>query len=132
MSVSKREIISRGLHLRCPNCGGPALFQHGSMRINDRCPDCRTELNRGEGFFLGPMVVNYSFVVFAFVVPCIVLWALGVLPLALAIGLVAIGCVVLPFVLYRLSWSLWLMTYFWFLPDRLPANDGSTGREAED
>jgi hypothetical protein len=29
-------------------------------------------------------------------------------------------------------WSWWLMVYFYFLPQRLPANGGSTGLEEED
>lgn len=132
MPVSKSDIVSRGLKLCCPNCGRKTLFQHGALRINDRCPICRVDLNRGEGFFLGPMVLNYSFVAFGFVLPCIVLWGIGVLRLGWAIGIAAAGCALLPVFLYRLSWSLWLMLYFWFLPERLPANGGTIGREAED
>jgi len=92
------------------------------MRIRDRCPDCGLELNRGEGFFLGPMVINYGIAVFGFVVPCIILWASGVLAGAWAAGIAISSCLILPIALYRVSWSLWLMTYFWFLPERLPAN----------
>lgn len=102
------------------------------MRINRRCPSCRIELNRGEGFFLGPMVLNYSIAVFGFVIPCVLLGAAGVLPWSVALGLAALGCVILPIVFYRVSWSLWLMLYFWLLPERLPANGGPVGDEAED
>jgi len=132
MSVTKREIVSRGLHLRCPNCGERTLFQTNAMRINRRCPSCRVDLNRGDGFFLGPMVLNYSIAVFLFVIPCILLGASGMFPWAIALGLAAAGCVILPIVFYRLSWSWWLMLYFWFLPERLPANGGLAGGEAED
>lgn len=130
--VSKHEIVSRGLHLRCPNCGAKSLFPEGSLRIHDECPSCGLDLNRGEGFFLGPMVVNYSIAVLGFAVPCLALWAGGVLPLNWAFGLAGAGCVFLPIVLYRASWSLWLMVYFWFLPERLPANGGARGMGAED
>lgn len=132
MNVSKREIVSRGLHLCCPNCGAKALFVAGSLRIHTECPACGLELNRGEGFFLGPMILNYSIAVFGFAVPCIVLWAGGVLPLGWAFGFAGAGCVFLPIVLYRASWSLWLMVYFWFLPERLPANGGAIGADTED
>jgi len=89
------------------------------MRINDRCPECGLVLNRGEGFFLGPMVINYGIAVFGFVVPCILLWVAGVLPGLWAAVLAITACIALPIALYRLAWSLWLMIYFWILPDRL-------------
>ena len=130
MEVSRQTIVSRGLRLRCPNCGEPTLFKRAAMRINERCTRCGLGLNRGEGFFLGPMVINYAIVVFVFAAPCILLWALGMLPLLIAGGLALAGCVVLPIVFYRISWSLWLMLYFCLLPDRLPANGGSADGDA--
>lgn len=132
MSVARGEIIARGLHLRCPNCGAKSLFPGRSLRIHERCPECGLELNSGEGFFLGPMVINYGIAVLGFAVPCIALWAAGVFPLAWAFGVAAAGCVILPIVLYRVSWSLWLMIYFWFLPDRLPANRDSKHRRPQE
>lgn len=128
----RTEILSRGLHLRCPNCGAKSLFPARSLRIHERCPECGLELNSGEGFFLGPMVINYGIAAFGFAAPCILLWVAGVLPVGWAFGLAAAGCVFLPIVLYRLSWSLWLMIYFWFLPERLPANDGGGGTDSHD
>jgi uncharacterized protein (DUF983 family) len=123
-------ILSRGLHMRCPNCGAKSLFAPGAMRIRARCPVCDLELNRGEGFFLGPMVINYSIAVFGFVVPCILLWARGTLPGVWAAGLAVAACVALPIALYRYSWSLWLIVYFYVLPDRLKANSSTLGRDA--
>ena len=52
-----------------------------------------------------------------------VLGVRGVLPLKLAIGLaVALGGFGVPLLLYRSSWSWWLMIYFFFFPYRLPVN----------
>ena len=90
------------------------------------------ELDRGEGFFLGPWVINYTICVFGWVLPAILLGAARTIPWTASLVLAAIGCLVLPALLYRWSWSAWLMLYFYFLPERLPANGGATGLAAED
>lgn len=46
--------------------------------------------------------------------------------------LAGMGCTVLPILLYRSTWSWWLMLYFLFLPESLPANGGTVGVEEED
>ena len=132
MSATKEELVSRGVRLRCPNCGEKSLFPPGTFRIHDRCPGCGLVLNRGEGFFLGPMVVNYGIVAFVFIVPLIVLWADDMITGAWAAGLAITSCLVLPFALYKLSWSLWLMTYFLFLPDRLAMRGDAMEHEQRD
>jgi hypothetical protein len=94
------------------------------MRINRECHGCGLMLDRGEGFYLGPMVINYGIAAFGFVAPCIILWTAGVLHGMWAALLAVVACIALPIPLYRLSWSLWLSVYFFVLPDRLPANRG--------
>jgi hypothetical protein len=39
---------------------------------------------------------------------------------------------VLPALLYRRSWGWWLTVYFFFLPQKLPANHGAFGEAAEE
>lgn len=132
MSVTKSQVIARGWTKRCPNCGRPTLFPSRSFRINRRCPACGAGFDRGDGFFLGPWVLNYAVTVFGFVLPVIVLGARGTLPWGVATGLAVAGSLALPAALYRLTWSWWLMLYFFFLPDRLPANGGPVDRREED
>lgn len=132
MHVTKGQIISRGLTNRCPNCGQPELFPPRSFRVHRRCPACGTGFDRGEGFFLGPWVLNYTLSVFCFVLPAIILGVRGTVPWSVAIVLAVFGCVVLPALLYRSTWSWWLMLYFLFLPENLPANGGPTGEAEED
>ena len=132
MVVTKRQIIARGLSQRCPNCGQPTLFPPRSLRIRRRCPQCGTGFDRGDGFFLGPWVLNYTVAVFLFVLPAIVAGARGLIPWSAALVLAAIGCTVLPALLYRSSWSWWLLLYFYFLPQSLPANGGPVGGAEED
>ena len=132
MTVTKAKIIARGLSNRCPNCGGRTLFPPNSLRIHRRCPHCGTGFDRGEGFFLGPWVLNYTIAVFVFVLPAIIAGARGAIPWMASLVLAGLGCTLLPLLLYRSTWSWWLMLYFFFLPDSLPANGGPIGAQEED
>jgi uncharacterized protein (DUF983 family) len=132
MRVTKGQILARGVTNRCPNCGQRTLFPRRSFRVHRRCPNCGTGFDRGEGFFLGPWVLNYSTAVFVFVLPAILAGARGVIPWSVALALAALGCTAVPALLYRSTWSWWLMLYFFFLPQSLPANGGSTGAAEED
>jgi len=127
--VTRAQIVARGVQQRCPNCGHRALFPPRSLRIHEHCPDCGLTLDPGEGFWLGPLVLNYAVTVLVAVVPVILLGVRGMLPLPLAIALaLTVGGVGLPWLLYRASWSWWLTAWFFFLPHRLPANGGAVTR----
>ena len=130
--VTPRQIIARGFAQRCPNCGEGTLFPPKSLRVRPRCEVCGTGFDRGEGFFLGPWCVNYGVTAFGVVLPLVLLAASGAVPRIVAVVLLAIGVIVVPLWLYRLSWSWWLMLYFFFLPERLPANGGPVDETAED
>lgn len=132
MPVTKIQIVGRGLTNRCPNCGHDTLFPPHSFRVRRRCPDCGTGFARGEGFFLGPWVLNYGVAVFLFVLPAIICGSRGMISWTASLVLAGLGCTVLPALLYRSTWSWWLMLYFYFLPQSLPANGGPIGAEEED
>jgi uncharacterized protein (DUF983 family) len=132
MSVTKKQILQRGVTLRCPNCGEHTLFPPKSLRVRRRCPTCGTGFDRGEGFFLGPWVLNYAVAVFCFVLPALVAGVRGVIPWSVSLVIAALGCTVVPALLYRSTWSWWLMLYFFFLPESLPANGGPIGAAEED
>lgn len=132
MTVTKAQILHRGLTHRCPNCGERTLFPPKSLRVHRRCPKCGTGFDRGDGFFLGPWVLNYTVAAFLFVLPAIVAGASGIVSWTVALVLAIIGCLVLPLLLYRSTWSWWLMLYFLFLPGSLPANGGPVGELEED
>jgi uncharacterized protein (DUF983 family) len=132
MPVTKGEIIARGFSQRCPNCGQANLFPPKSLRIRRRCPNCGTGFDRGEGFFLGPFVLNYAVAVFLFVLPAIIAGARGAISWKASLALAVVGCTLLPTLLYRSSWSWWLIIYFCFLPQSLPANGGPVAGDEED
>ncbi|NQY32651.1 MAG: DUF983 domain-containing protein [Coraliomargarita sp.] len=122
--ASHRDIIARGLTGRCPNCGKAKLFR-SLVRIHHSCPNCGMRLERGDGFFLGPLCINYGIVALFFVAPLLLIGVAGWIPLKLALALSLGGALLLPIVLYRYSWSWWLMIYYTCLPDELHANRSS-------
>lgn len=133
MNVTRRQIVSRGLHQACPNCGSRTLFQPGKrFAINPACPACGLKFDRGDGFFLGPFVIIYTFTVAFAIVPLLVLSIFGLIGPAAAITLGG-GCAfAIPALLYRSSWSWWLMGYFYFLPEKLPHNRGALREDEEE
>jgi hypothetical protein len=78
-----------------------------------------------EGFFIGSMSLNYGVTLVGFLVPVAILAYKGVISSPLAIVLAGVGAVGVPFLLYRSSRSWWLMNYYIFLPQQLPANKDS-------
>lgn len=133
-TVTRGQIVARGLSNRCPNCGARTLFKAGSLfLLNAECRDCGLKFERknDEGFFLGSMSLNYGVTIVVFLVPVMLLaWqkVIGVTP---AIVIAGVGSIVVPALLYRSSRSWWLMNYYVFLPQHLPAN-GGTGHAGQD
>lgn len=132
MQVTRGQIVSRGLSGHCVNCGARTLFPPRSFRINERCSSCGLKFDRGEGFFLGPFVINYTVTAFCFIVPVVLLYATGHIGATLTLVLAGVGALGIPLLLYRRSWSWWLMTYFYFLPQKLPANRDESGEDEEE
>ena len=108
---------------RCPNCGSKTLFKAGKMfELNQDCPVCGLKIERDEGFFLGPMSLNYGITVVFFLVPVALLAYREVIGTTTAIVLAGIGSFGVPALLYRSTRSWFLMQYYFFLPQHLPAN----------
>lgn len=119
--VTRPRILMRGMRGLCPNCGRAKLFSSG-LRIHHRCPHCGMTLERGDGYYLGPLCINYGLVAIGFVAPVLLCGVAGWISLTVALTLVIGGGLLLPILLYRTSWSLWLMLYYLCLPDELHAN----------
>ena len=133
MQVTRIQIIERGLANHCCNCGADTLFKPGRLfGVNESCANCGMKFDRGDGFFLGPFVMNYGVTVFGFVLPVIGLYLFHHLGGPAAITLAGAGAVVLPALLYRRSWSWWLTGYFYFLPTKLPANHDELREDEEE
>lgn len=133
MTVTRLQIISRGLSNRCPNCGGRTLFQAGKLfTVNKTCAACDFTIERDndEGFYLGSASLNYGMTIVLYLVPVTLIcryYNIGWTTIAMVDGAGAIG---FPILFYRSSRSWWLMNYYLVFPQHLPANGGK-GR-AED
>lgn len=121
-TVSKSTILRRGLAIRCPNCGHHPIFET-RFRLMENCPLCMMRLQRGTGWFLGPMVINYGITVFGLVLPLLILGFSGLIALTAALTGIGIAVVALPVLLYRWCWGLWLALYYFTLPHELPNNN---------
>jgi uncharacterized protein (DUF983 family) len=120
----------RALLLRCPRCGGGAIFRSW-LAMKDRCPTCGLALERGErsDFWIGAYVFNLvAGEVLAIGIP--IVWMIASSPHQpwTAIEIVAAAlCVALPFLFFPFSRTLWLA---WDLSFR-PVEPGDTGRLAD-
>ncbi|MDQ8194717.1 DUF983 domain-containing protein [Coraliomargarita sp. SDUM461004] len=119
--VRRSDIVDRGLRCQCPNCGQAKIFR-STLKINHRCPYCGMTLERGDGYYLGPLCINYGIAVFGVVAPLLLAGFAGWIPFRPAMIAAGIAALLLPLLFYRLSWSLWLMSYYFCLPDELHAN----------
>lgn len=120
--VTRWQLFCWSVVGRCPNCGSWKLWSN-LLTLHKRCPDCDLLVHRSEGFFLGPLSINYGVTAF-FCLP-LVLFAyradwLDYQAAVVAAIVVAIG---FPVVFYRFAWGLWFLFYYWFLPHELPANE---------
>ncbi len=129
MKVTRAQVIENGLRCRCPNCGRLTIFKAGRyFAVNESCTSCGLRIEKGDGAFLGPFAINYGVTAFGVVIPVILLHALGRLGAAATLTLCFAGSLVVPVLLYRVSWGWWLMLYYFFLPENLPGNlEGRAG-----
>jgi hypothetical protein len=88
--------------------------------------------DRGEGFFLGPLVVNYTVTVFCFILPVLAAYSLGQLGDKAMVTMLGSGAIFLPVLLYHWSWRWWLTGYFYFLPHKLTANRENLREDLEE
>lgn len=122
-SVTRPQIIVRGLRHQCPNCGAPTLFEPGRyFATRPVCHRCGMERTKDEAAFLGSTTINYGVSVFGIVLPYVVVMLAKDAPTWAVIAVGAFGAAVLPLLLYRPSKSWWFMAYYLALPGHLPAN----------
>lgn len=131
LKVTRIQVIENGIRCRCPNCGKLTLFRAGRyFKVNESCPNCGLRIENGEGAFLGPFAINYGVTAFGVVIPIILLHVVGRLGPSATLILCFAGALLVPILLYRLSWGWWLMLYYFFLPGNLPGN--RNGQQEDD
>ena len=119
--ITRKTIIKRCLHLSCPNCG-KAKIASGLIFIHEKCPSCGMPIKRSNGFYIGPICINYGLIAFFLICPILVLGYSGIIPLNFSIILSFIASFLFPVLFYSRSWGLWLMLYYLCLPNELFEN----------
>ena len=54
-----RQILMRGIRLRCPRCGEEPLFT-GLFSMHEQCDQCMFVYEQEPGFFVGAIYINYA------------------------------------------------------------------------
>ena len=103
-------MLWRGARRRCPWCAGRKAFFTGWFRKQERCRTCEISWRRGdEGFELGALAIS-AVLVLGLLVVAMTIGIVATLPDVQVLTLLAIlgvGAVVLPILLYPVSYTLW-------------------------
>lgn len=111
-----RQVLARGLHLRCPRCGAAPLFR-GPFSMYPECLSCDFRFEREQGYFVGAIYVNYAVTAVMAIVGYFTLdYALGMAPNHQLI-LWGAFAVVFPLLFFRYSRSLWLSVEYILNPE---------------
>lgn len=115
--LHKTQLLARGLRRRCPQCGAGHLFRRWT-HMAEHCPGCGMRFEREEGFFLGAYFFNititqialmtYLGVAFAFTLPDP--------PIPAILGGALAVAVVVPFLCYPMSRTLWAAVHMAMSP----------------
>jgi len=111
-------LVSRGLLLRCPNCGSATLAS-GVLSTHQRCSNCGLLFEHDDAFWLGALIVNYMVTALLSIVPPVVAVARGSWSTGFAIIYAAVVALFFPIVFYWHAKSLWMAIFYFFLPEEM-------------
>lgn len=113
-----RLYFLRALLLRCPSCG-QATIARRLLAIHDQCRECGLFFIHDDGFWQGAWHFNYFLGSLLAIVPSIVFVATGAWSGVTAVLFGSAVSVLFPVLFYWHSHSLWIATYYYFVPDDL-------------
>jgi uncharacterized protein (DUF983 family) len=112
-----RVLLPRALRLRCPNCGTGKLFA-GWFRMHPRCSECGFKFERGPGYWLGSIYVNYGLAAILVTAGYFVLFFTEALPQETVLWVLTSFCVIFPLCFFRFARSIWIALDVYFDPVR--------------
>ena len=121
LKINRQKIFNRCLKALCPNCGRSKIG-HSWIIIHEKCLECNMPIKRSNGFYIGPICLNYGVIAFGIISPLLILGFSNMIPIAWTLSLSIIFSISLPILFYLISWSLWLMIYYFCLPKELHGN----------
>jgi uncharacterized protein (DUF983 family) len=107
--------LSRALRLRCPMCGRSKLFRSW-FRMNEACAECGINFDRGPGFYLGSIYINYGLTAFVVTVGYLAMFFADVPSAGARLAILAVFCLLFPLWFFRYARSLWLAMDVYFDP----------------
>ena len=79
-------------------------------------------IKRGNGFYIGPICLNYGIVAFGLICPILITSFAFNISIYFTLGLSIILSLFCPIIFYPYTWSLWLMIYYLCFPKELYEN----------
>ena len=110
--------LARGLRLRCPVCGRGRLFRTW-FRMHSTCSGCGLKFDRGPGYYLGSIYINYGLTALFLTAGYLGLFLTDTLSPTTGVVLLAGFCVVFPCWFFRYARSLWLAMDLYLDPGQL-------------
>ncbi len=121
LPLSRTLIFNRCLRASCPNCGKEKIH-HSWLLIHNKCQSCGMLIKRGNGFYIGPICLNYGIVAFGLICPILITSFAFNVSIYFTLVLSIILSLFCPIIFYPYSWSLWLMIYYLCFPKELYEN----------
>jgi uncharacterized protein (DUF983 family) len=121
MTVSRRDILLRGLACRCPNCGARGLLASW-FRLRPACAGCGMDLSKSDGYYTGTTSIGYVASLLVVLLPVGLLVVRKVLSVPAAVALGILGSLAFVVLAYP-AMLCWMVAAFHLaLPGELPAN----------
>ncbi len=107
MTSNGFQMVGRALRLRCPRCGGGALF-NGWFRMQPQCDQCQLDFVREPGFYLGSIYVNYGLTAFIITGTYFAIFFSDVLSQQATLWSLTAFAVLFPLWFFRYARAVWL------------------------
>ena len=110
--------IFRGFRLRCPMCGDGRLFRNW-FRMHEKCDHCGLRFDRGPGYYLGSIYINYGLTAALVIAGFMALFLTDTLSPEARLVLLGAFCFLFPLWFFRYARSLWLAMDLYIDPGQL-------------
>jgi uncharacterized protein (DUF983 family) len=107
----------RAVRLRCPVCGEGKLFRNW-IRTHEQCESCGFKFERGPGYWLGSIYVNYGLTALLVTAAYFALFFTDALPQTAVLWLLTTFCVVFPLWFFRYARAVWIGVDLYFDPSQ--------------
>ena len=123
LTVSRAQVIRRGVLCHCPNCGKRGLLASW-FRLNKACAACGMDLAKSHGFYSGTTSIGYVAAILFVLIPDFLLVSAKAIGVTAGILLGMFGSFGFIVLIYPAMLCWMVMAYHVALPGDLPVNGG--------